>query len=127
MTLLADSDLAARTGAVRAIADSGPGRVLLLRLKTLLGDKEIEVTGECFAALLSLDPAGSVDFVANFLRSRMEGIGEQAALALGESRLPAAIEVLREAWGAGWRSGAAENTAGCDRDVEGATMRWSFC
>jgi hypothetical protein len=56
------------------------------------------VTGECFAALLSLDPAGSVEFVARFLNSRTEGIGEQAALALGESRLPSAFEVLREAW-----------------------------
>jgi hypothetical protein len=99
VTLLADPEIAARTGAVRAIADSGrPDGVLLLRLKTLVGDKEIDVTGECFAALLSLDPAGSVKFVARFLDSRTEGIGEQAALALGESRLPAAFEVLREAW-----------------------------
>jgi len=99
VTLLADPEVAARAGAVRAIADSGrPDGVLLLRLKTLVGDKEIDVMGECFAALLSLDPAGSVDFVARFLNSRTEGIGEQAALALGESRLPAAFEVLREAW-----------------------------
>jgi hypothetical protein len=106
VTLLADSEIAARTGAVRAIADSGrPDGILLLRLKTLLGDKEIDVTGECFGALLSLDPAGSVEFVARFLNSRTEGIGEQAALALGESRLPAAFEVLREAWE---RGGVAE-------------------
>jgi hypothetical protein len=99
VTLLADPEIAARTGAIRAIADSGrPDGVLLLRLKTLLGDKEIEVTGECFAALLSLGPAGSVEFVAKFLDSRTEGIGEQAALALGESRLAAAFDVLREAW-----------------------------
>jgi HEAT repeat protein len=99
VTLLADSEIAARTGAVRAVADSGrPDGVLLLRLKTLLGDQEIEVTGECFGGLLSLDPAGSVEFVAKFLNSSVEGIGEQAALALGESRSPAAFEVLREAW-----------------------------
>jgi len=99
VTLLADPEIAARTGAVRAIADSGrPDGVLLLRLKTLLGDQEIEVTGECFGALLSLDPAGSVEFVAKFLDSRTEGIGEQAALALGESRLAAAFNVLRQAW-----------------------------
>jgi hypothetical protein len=106
VTLLADPEIAARTGAVRAIADSGrPDGILLLRLKTLMGDKEIDVTGECFAALLSLDPAGSVEFVARFLNSRTEGIGEQAALALGESRLPAAFEALREAWE---RGGVAE-------------------
>jgi hypothetical protein len=106
VTLLADPEIAARAGAIRAIADAGrPDGVLLLRLKALLGDKEIDVTGECFAALLSLDPAGSVDFVAKFLHSRTEGIGEQAALALGESRVPAAFEALREAWEQG---GAAE-------------------
>jgi HEAT repeat protein len=99
VTLLADSEIAARTGAVRAVADSGrPDGMLLLRLKTLLGDQEIEVTGECFGGLLSLDPAGSVELVAKFLNSSVEGIGEQAALALGESRLAAAFEVLREAW-----------------------------
>ena len=106
VTLLADSEIAARTGAIRAIADSGrPDGILLLRLKTLLGDREIDVTGECFASLLSLDPAGSVDFVAKFLNSDAEGMGEQAALALGESRLPAAFNVLRLAWE---RGGAAE-------------------
>jgi hypothetical protein len=63
VTLLADPEIAARTGAIRAIADSGrPDGILLLRLKTLLGDREIDVTGECFAALLSLDPAGSPSF-----------------------------------------------------------------
>jgi hypothetical protein len=99
VTLLADPEIAARTGAIRAIADAGrPEGVLLLRLKTLLGDKEIEVTGECFASLLSLDPARSVEFVGKFLTSRAEGIGEQAALALGESRQAAAFEVLRDAW-----------------------------
>lgn len=99
VTLLADREVPARTGAVRAVADSGrPDGVLLLRLKALVGDEEIEVTGECFGALLSLDPAGSVEFVARFLNSGADGIGEQAALALGESRLAAAFEVLREAW-----------------------------
>ena len=119
VTLLADSEIAARTGAVRAVTDSGrPDGVLLLRLKTLLGDQEIEVTGECFGGLLSLDPGGSVEFVAKFLNSSVEGIGEQAALALGESRLAAAFEVLREAWERGglgnsgarcwWRSRCSE-------------------
>jgi hypothetical protein len=111
VTLLADPEIAARTGAVQAIADSGrPDGVLLLRLKALMGDKEsgdkeIEVTGECLGALLSLDPAGSVEFVAKFLDSDTEGIAEQAALALGQSHLPAAFSILREAWE---RGGAAD-------------------
>ncbi len=102
VTLLADPEIPARTGAIRAVADSGrPDGILLLRLKALTGDKEIEVTGECFTALLSLDPAGSVDFVAKFLTSKDEDMAEQAALALGESHLPAAFSVLREAWESG--------------------------
>jgi hypothetical protein len=98
-TLLADREVPARAGAIRAVADAGrPEGVLLLRLKALLGDPEVEVTGECLGALLSLDPAASVEFVAKFLDSHTEGIAEQAALALGESRLVAAFHVLREAW-----------------------------
>jgi len=102
VTLLADPEIPARTGAVRAIGESGrPEGVLLLRLKTLLGDTEIEVVGECFGSLLGLDPAGSVDFVAKFLKSEAEGMAEQAALALGESRLAAAFPILRDAWEGG--------------------------
>jgi HEAT repeat protein len=97
--LLADPEMPARAGAVRAIADAGRVEaVLLLRLKALLGDKEAEVTSECLSALLEPEPARAVEFVAKFLDSRLEGIGEQAALALGESPVPAAFQALREAW-----------------------------
>jgi HEAT repeat protein len=97
--LLADKEVAARIGAIRAIADSGDiAGMLVLRLKALLGDKEDEVLGECFAGLLRLAPVPSLDFVARFLGSASEEIRERAALALGESRLAAAFPVLREAW-----------------------------
>jgi hypothetical protein len=46
-----------------------------------------------------------VEFVAKFLNSGADGMGELAALALGESRLAAAFEVLRAAWE---RGGASE-------------------
>jgi hypothetical protein len=106
VTLLADREIPARAGAIRAVADAGRADgVLLLRLKALLGDKEDEIVAECFGALLRLDPVRSVDFVAQFLNSRSSGLGEQAALALGESRLAAAFDVLREAWE---RGGASE-------------------
>ncbi len=106
VTLLADREIPARAGAIRAIAEAGrPEGVLLLRLKALVGDKEDEIVAECFGALLRLDPVSSVEFVAQFLNSRSGGLGEQAALALGESRLEAAFDVLREAWE---RGGAAE-------------------
>ena len=99
VNLLADKEVPARVGAIRAIADSGDiAGALLLRLKALLGDKEDEVIGECFAGLLRLAPAPSLDFVAGFLKSAPEEIRERAALALGESHLAAAFPVLREAW-----------------------------
>lgn len=99
VTLLVDRETAARAGAVRAIADAGQQEgVLLLRLKALVGDSKIEVTAECFAALLRLAPAPSLEFVANFLRSPSEEIAEAAAFALGESRMAAAFPLLRAAW-----------------------------
>jgi HEAT repeat protein len=99
VNLLADKEVPARVGAIRAIADSGDiAGTLLLRLKALVGDKEDEVLGECFAGLLRLAPGPSLEFVARFLKSASEEIRERAALALGESRLAAAFPVLREAW-----------------------------
>jgi len=96
VTLLTDREVAARAGAIQAIADAGrPEGVLLLRLKASMGDSEDEILGQCFSALLALDPAASVDFVARFLKSDSGG---QAAFALGESHLPAAFPVLRDAW-----------------------------
>ena len=110
VNLLADKEVPARVGAIRGIADSGDiAGALLLRLKALVGDKEDEVIGECFAGLLRLAPAPSVEFVAGFLKSASEEIRERAALALGESHLAVgtydvltseqrAFQVLREAW-----------------------------
>ena len=99
VTLLADREPAARAGAVRAIADSGSREgALLLRLKALTGDKSTEVMAECFAALLRLAPAPSLDFVAKFLCESSDEIAEAAAFALGESHLPAAFGLLHTAW-----------------------------
>jgi hypothetical protein len=98
VTLLADPEIAARTGAVRALGESGQSEgMLLLRLKALLGDDE-EIMGECFAALLRLAPAPSLQFVAGFLTASSDEVAERAALALGESRIPAAFGLLRDAW-----------------------------
>jgi len=97
--LLVDSYAPARTGAVRAIGETGlPEGVLLLRFKALAGDPDDEVQGECFGALLGLAPTQSPEFVAEFLRSSTEEVAERAALALGESRLAAAFPLLRDAW-----------------------------
>ena len=99
VTLLADSEPAARAGAVRAIAESGDiAGTLLLRLKALLGDKEDEVIGECFSGLLRLAPGPSLEFVAGFQSSRSDEIAEAAAFALAESHMQAAFPLLRKAW-----------------------------
>ena len=97
LPLLLDRERDARIGAVRAISAAGlPGGVLLLRLKALSGD-EPEVLGECFAGLLRASPSNSLAFVAEFLDHDHEAIAEAAALALGDSRLESAFEVLRAA------------------------------
>ncbi len=104
VTLLADSKIAARVGAVAALGDSGSREAeLLLRLKVLQGDQE-EVMAECFSALMVVAPERSVGFVARELESGIEERVEAAALALGESRLPAALPFLLKAWA---RHGAA--------------------
>jgi HEAT repeat protein len=99
VTLLMDREADARIGAVRALAYSGrPEAVALLRLKVLQPDPSVDVTGECFTALLALAPGTSVDFIAPYLDAPDAAIAEAAALALGESREDAAIEALKDRW-----------------------------
>jgi hypothetical protein len=94
--LLADPDPAARSGAAIALG-LGPSAAAepLLRYKLLISDAESHVLGDCFRSLLAVSP-GSVSIVAAFLGSADEALGEQAALALGESRLEGAFAALRE-------------------------------
>ena len=97
--LLVDREPAARIGAVRALAvNGGEAGVLLLRLKVQTGDTEPAVLAECFAGLLAASPEKSVAFVAKYIDASDESTAEAVMLALGESRLPAAYEVLREKW-----------------------------
>jgi hypothetical protein len=95
--LLADREVEAREGAVRAIAFSGNAHVgvPLLRMRVRCGDPDGRVTADCFSALLALDPAGSLEFVAAHLDHADAAIAEGAALALGESRAPAALPFLQ--------------------------------
>jgi HEAT repeat protein len=94
--LLADPEKTARAGAARAIAHGG-GRESewLLRLKISLGDKDPEVMGECFSGLLRLDPRQGIARVAPFLSDPSEELACEAAIALGETRLPAALPYLQ--------------------------------
>jgi HEAT repeat protein len=101
--LLADPEPPARVSAARAIGSHGRAEgVPLLRHKVRAGDEEPRVLTECLLALLHLDPAGSLPFVARLLDASPDprrfpgGASECAAIALGESRLEEAFTVLRD-------------------------------
>ena len=98
-TLLVDPCVLARSGAAQALGIlSQPEGAPLLRLKLLQGDEKPEVMGECCAALLKLDRAGGLEFVARFLFDGDSDLCVQAALAVAESRLPGTFELLRRTW-----------------------------
>ena len=97
--LLVDPEPQARIGAVRALALFGDERAeLLLRLRVLTRDPDADVTAECFSALISLSTDRSVEFVAGFLRVEDAAVATNAAIALGESRSPKALDALRQQW-----------------------------
>lgn len=98
--LLTDSEPVVRQGAIRAIACANPREAeLLLRFKAGVGDQEPLVMGDCFAGLLSVAPEESLPFISQYLnRGVDDDVREAAALALGESRLEAALPCLRQAW-----------------------------
>jgi HEAT repeat protein len=97
--LLHDREWRARAGAARAISCGNPREAeALLRFKVLVGDQESEVIGECFTGLLSIAKDECLPFVAAYLSDQNDGVRDFAALALGESRHPQALEHLCTAW-----------------------------
>ena len=95
------SDLAdpVRVEAVRAIHQlAGDEAVLLLRLKARLGDLRPLIIGHVFDALLSLERDRAVSFVADYLKSADEEVRDEAALALGGSRLQTGLRTLMDGW-----------------------------
>jgi hypothetical protein len=88
-----------RVDAARSIEHMGGADcALLLRLKSRIGDKESHVTGQAFESLLRLERDGALLFVAEFLDSDDDENCGEAALALGSSRLPEALNILKQAW-----------------------------
>ncbi len=97
--LLADPEADARIAATRALAYTGdPAAVPLLHFKAHIGDKHPQVMSECLGALLKLEAESALPFVAEYLKDEDYAIAEAAALALGESRLAGALDVLQQAW-----------------------------
>jgi hypothetical protein len=96
--LLADPEPVTRAAAADAIGSSGEeAGAAVLHIKALLGDREPDVVGACYRGLLRLLPARYLRFVAQRLTGGDEGEAEAAALALGESRLPGALPILKDA------------------------------
>ncbi len=98
VNLLID-DLPVKQDAITALGQvPGNDTVLLLRLKALLGDKDSEVTGQCFDVLLEMAPVESVAFVARFLEDKDADVRSEAVAALAGSRETQAIQALEKCY-----------------------------
>jgi HEAT repeat protein len=94
--LLVDEWPEARIGAIRAMAvNGGTAGALLIKLKILTGEREPDVLAECFSGLMAAAPEKSLPLVAGFIDSKDIAVAEAALLALGSSRLPAALDLLK--------------------------------
>jgi HEAT repeat protein len=99
VSLLVDEWPEARIGAARALAvNGGPAGALLLKLKILTGESEPDVLSECFSGLLTAAPERSLPLIAGFIDSEETAVAEAALLALGSSRLPQALDLLKARW-----------------------------
>ncbi len=95
----ADESDKVRVDAARSIAHMGGADcALLLRLKARIGDTESHVTGQVFDSLLRLEREAALAFVTEFLDSPDAEVSAEAALAMGSSRLAAALAILKAAW-----------------------------
>jgi HEAT repeat protein len=86
----------AAASALGAVGTEGAG--LVLRLKARVGDKDPDVLSECLGGLLVVDPDRNLALVAEFLEPGNPAACEAAALALGRSRLPEALDPLTGCW-----------------------------
>ncbi len=102
----------ARLGAVWAATYEGSeNAALVLRAKAIAGDKGLDLPGDpldggervlgaIFSALVAMRGDRDTPFVARFLNDSAQTpfVRYQAAMALGESRLPSALALLVESW-----------------------------
>jgi hypothetical protein len=96
---LTEASSRVRSDAAAALEQmGGEESALLLRLKARAGDPEAQVTGQVFESLLRLEQDQAIPFVAGFLKSSDTQVCAEAALALGSSRLPEVLDILKQAW-----------------------------
>lgn len=102
--LLTDPEPQARIAAVKSLTGiSSDISEPLLRLKAKQGDEDHQVAAECLFALMQVNSENSMSFVERFLdtddlsalSNRALILAENAALAIGESRLEKALEILQ--------------------------------
>jgi HEAT repeat protein len=91
--LLADSDKSVRAEAIRAIAQIGDLAIPVLRLRALIPGEDPEVLSACFRALLDLDRAAGIPFVARFLDAADDTAAE-AAFSIAETHAAQALDAL---------------------------------
>ncbi len=97
--LLADTESDTRILAARAIGHLGSLESMgLLRLRVLCGESNPDVLEACFKSMLEISSELSVPFVEKYLVAQQVEIVEAAALALGDSRLPVAFNILSGAY-----------------------------
>ena len=93
---LTDSEKDVRMAAAQALGYVGTEAAgLVLRLKARLGDAKADVLSECLSGLMTIGPEENLDFVCEFLDPLDPDRCEAAALALGKTRLPGALEALK--------------------------------
>ncbi len=68
---------------------------LVLRLKARMGDPVADVLSECLSGLMTIQGEANLEFVCEFLDPLEPDRCEAAALALGKTRLPGALEALK--------------------------------
>jgi HEAT repeat protein len=96
--LFRDKDNAVRAEAARAVAQVGSDAAsLLLRLRATLGNDAPEIQAGCFSGVLAIEGTRAIAWIEQFLKQEDEIAGE-AALALGQTRSPEALDALRKAF-----------------------------
>lgn len=92
---LADPELPVRKAAVSALTELGDESAeLLLRSRALSWRSDPEISGDCFSALMKINPERSLGFIGEFIGCGDAAVSEDAALAVGHSRIPEAFEML---------------------------------
>ncbi len=92
---LHDPESQVRSGVIKAMEMAQPYEAeLVLRHTIRQGDPEPEVISQAFTTLMKVAAEASLEFVSGYLDDSREEVREAAALALGESRLESALEVL---------------------------------